>query len=58
MRKLNQIDLEAEREGAAISRFRKEYNVKRSQGKRILKQRRGHGTGERIIQTKIEKRHV
>lgn len=57
-RKFDNLDAEAEREGSAISRFRKSYNVQRPQGKRIMKQRRQHATGNQIIQTRTEKRYV
>lgn len=51
---LDQYDLEAEREGSALSKSFKLI----SRGKRIIKIRRMHATGDRIQQTKAERRHV
>jgi hypothetical protein len=52
---LDRFDLEAEREGNAIS---SQLRLKRPMGKRIMKIRRGHESGQQKIQTRIERRHV
>jgi hypothetical protein len=51
---LDRYDLEAEREANAL----KNANRIPSRGKRIMKIRRGHSNGSRMIQTRIERRHV
>jgi hypothetical protein len=50
----DRFDAEAEREGNAIS---SQLRLKRPMGKRIMKIRRGHTSGQQKIQTRIERRH-
>lgn len=55
-RKFDSIDAEAERQALAIKRVG--CFKPRIVGKRLWKMRRMQSGGERIIQTRVERRHV